>query len=146
MLTESPRVIFCGESPLTNCNWCMGRRKIVRGVGLRWQTGVFLLGIVGVGVPDDPVMRSITKKRQPGACRGTSRTPSPTRISFGYSGVIKEKGASPQRRPNTIIIPHCQTTVNYLYAKSCGFSVLHQSFGSYLCCFPSCKNPCPVVD
>ena len=54
------RFVFLGQGPGPDCNRCMGGVQIVRGVGLRWQTGVFLLGIVGVGVPDDPVMRSIT--------------------------------------------------------------------------------------
>ena len=27
------RFLFLGESPLTNCNWCMGWGEIVRGVG-----------------------------------------------------------------------------------------------------------------
>ena len=39
-----PAFLYWGESPRTNCNRCMGRRKIVRGVGLRRLSGVFYFG------------------------------------------------------------------------------------------------------
>ena len=60
LLEDVRRFLFLGESPPTDCNRCMGGAKIVRGVGLLGTPGIFVLGIVGVGVPDDPVMRSIT--------------------------------------------------------------------------------------
>ena len=49
--------------------------------------------------------------------------------------------ASPQRRPNTIILPQPRFGVNYQSAKNRGFSLLYHLFGSYLWDFPSCKSP-----
>ena len=150
MLTESPRVIFCGESPLTNCKWCMGRRKIVRGVGLRRLSGAFLFS--GESPPTDCCHperpQGVEGSSHRFGCEGFVSAKILRRASLAQDDTarLKQKGTSPQRRPNIIIIPHCQTTVNYLHRKSYGFSVLHQNFGSYLCCFPSCKNPCGVVD
>ena len=49
--------------------------------------------------------------------------------------------ASPQRRPNIIILSQPRFIVNYQSAKNRGFSLLYHLFGSYLLDFPSCKSP-----
>ena len=54
--------------------------------------------------------------------------------------------ASPQRRPNIIILSQPRFIVNYQSAKNRGFSLLYHLFVSYLYGFPSCKRACGVID
>ena len=54
-----------------------------------------------------------------------------------YSVGRNEKGRSPQKRPNIIILSQHPFDVNYLYAKNMVFSVLYHLSGSYLWEIPS---------
>ena len=49
-----------------------------------------------------------------------------------YSVGRNEKGRSPQKRPNTIILSHLSVDVNYPVVESDGFSLLYHYSGSYL--------------
>ena len=68
---------------------------------------------------------------------GRAALPPPTRLVNCPAAPSAKNRASPQRRPNTIIITYSPFDVNLLLRKSCGFSVLYHFPGSYLFGFPS---------
>ena len=143
MLTESPRVIFCGESPRTNC-----RRVEVDGsrVKLVWSgcgggPAFFCRAVPGPKLSDMVLVGSRAEIVWSGLgagpmflcpdheCRERALTV-PRRTGT-------KKGRSPRKRPNIIILSHPKFNVNYPASKRDEFSLLYHLFGSYLCEIPS---------
>ena len=91
----------------------MGGVEIVRGVGLLEVVRRFYFGIVGVGVPDDPVMRSITKndnQEHAGGRRGRR----PLREYLLIIEVRRKRGIpaeTPQHYHHTTLPNNCQLSV-----------------------------------
>ena len=82
-------VLFLRQGPGPNCNWCMGKVEMVRGIALRKQL-FFYAGRAGVTDPADQVGQEPERNR---------------------------KGTPPQRCPNTIIIAHPVGCVNEQWRK-----------------------------